>query len=54
MFIAKPNNFINYAGWSRKTGLAPAAPLLRGNAKVESLSIAVLNDFVIAAPSQAC
>ncbi|KAJ4912449.1 Uncharacterized protein Rs2_07070 [Raphanus sativus] len=41
-------------GWSRKTGLAPAAPLLRGNAKVESLSIAVLNDFVIAAPSQAC
>ncbi|KAL0886333.1 hypothetical protein Bca101_010316 [Brassica carinata] len=36
------------------TGLAPAAPLLRGYAKVESLRIAELNDFVITAPSQAC
>ncbi|CAH8390640.1 unnamed protein product [Eruca vesicaria subsp. sativa] len=32
--------------------LTPAAPLLKGYAKVESLSIAGLNDFVVTAPSQ--
>ncbi|KAG2331495.1 hypothetical protein Bca52824_002675 [Brassica carinata] len=39
---------------AQDTGLARAAPLLRGHAKVESLRIAELNDFVITAPSQAC
>ncbi|CAN6893508.1 unnamed protein product [Brassica oleracea] len=35
-------------------GVTPAAPLLRGYAKVEVLSIAELNNFVITAPSQVC
>ncbi|KAF3492723.1 hypothetical protein DY000_02053302 [Brassica cretica] len=35
-------------------GVTPAAPLLRGYAKVEVLSIAELNNFVIIAPSQVC
>ncbi|KAJ4875272.1 Uncharacterized protein Rs2_40290 [Raphanus sativus] len=39
---------------AQDTGLAQAAPLLRGFAKVESLRIAELNDFVITAPSQTC
>ncbi|KAJ4897791.1 Rep_fac-A_C domain-containing protein [Raphanus sativus] len=34
------------------TGVRPAAPLLRSYTKVESLSIAELNNFVITAPSQ--
>lgn len=34
------------------TGVRPAAPLLRSYAKVESLSIAELNNFLITAPSQ--
>ncbi|XP_013599929.1 uncharacterized protein LOC106414562 [Brassica napus] len=37
---------------AQDTRLTPAALLLMGYAKVESLSIAELNDFVITAPSQ--
>ncbi|XP_013639849.1 PREDICTED: uncharacterized protein LOC106345139 [Brassica oleracea var. oleracea] len=37
---------------ARDTGLTPAAPLLRAYAKVESMTIAELNNFVITAPSQ--
>nr|VDD34985.1 unnamed protein product [Brassica oleracea] len=37
---------------ARDTGLPLAAPLLRGYAKVELLTIAELNSFVITAPSQ--
>ncbi|KAG2255536.1 hypothetical protein Bca52824_074830 [Brassica carinata] len=37
---------------AQDTGLAPVAPLLKTYAKVETLSIAELNDFVITAPSQ--
>ncbi|CAH8320473.1 unnamed protein product [Eruca vesicaria subsp. sativa] len=37
---------------ARDTGLPPAAPLLKGYAKVESLTIAELNSFIITAPSQ--
>ncbi|CAF2106823.1 unnamed protein product [Brassica oleracea var. botrytis] len=33
------------------TGVTPAAPLLRGYAKVDALTIAELNNFVITAPS---
>lgn len=39
---------------AQDTGLAPVAPLLKTYAKVETLSIAELNDFVITAPSQVC
>jgi len=35
---------------ARDTGLPLAAPLLRGYAKVELLTIAELNSFVITAP----
>ncbi|CAH8385637.1 unnamed protein product [Eruca vesicaria subsp. sativa] len=37
----------------RDTGLPPAAPLLKGYAKMESLTIAEINSFIITAPSQA-
>ncbi|KAL0816445.1 hypothetical protein Bca101_072892 [Brassica carinata] len=37
---------------ARDTGLTPDAPLLRAYAKVESMTIAELNNFVITAPSQ--
>ncbi|CAN6885519.1 unnamed protein product [Brassica oleracea] len=37
---------------ARDTGLTPAAPLLRAYAKVESMTIAELNNFVITPPSQ--
>lgn len=37
---------------SQDTGLPSAAPLLKSNAKVTTLSIAELSEFVIAAPSQ--
>ncbi|CAN6991205.1 unnamed protein product, partial [Brassica rapa subsp. trilocularis] len=37
---------------AQDTGLTPATPRLRGYAKVESLSIAELNNFVTTAPSQ--
>ncbi|XP_033132309.1 beta-galactosidase 15-like [Brassica rapa] len=37
---------------AQDTGLTPASPRLRGYAKVESLSIAELNNFVTTAPSQ--
>ncbi|KAF2604444.1 hypothetical protein F2Q70_00027844 [Brassica cretica] len=37
---------------ARDTGLPPAAPLLRSYAKVESMTIAELNNFVITALSQ--
>ncbi|KAL0729760.1 hypothetical protein Bca4012_025853 [Brassica carinata] len=37
---------------SRDTGLPSAAPLLRGYAKVESLTIAELNNFIITALSK--
>ncbi|KAF8117700.1 hypothetical protein N665_0008s0054 [Sinapis alba] len=37
---------------ARDTGLPSAAPLLRGYAKVEPLTIAELNDFIVTAPSQ--
>ncbi|KAF8102821.1 hypothetical protein N665_0193s0005 [Sinapis alba] len=41
-----------YSLVSQDAGLTPVAPLLKGYAKVETLSIAELNDFVITAPSQ--
>ncbi|KAF8095208.1 hypothetical protein N665_0339s0077 [Sinapis alba] len=41
-----------YSLVAQDTGLGPVAPLLKGYAKVESLSIVELNDFVITAPSQ--
>ncbi|XP_022544516.1 uncharacterized protein BNAA01G30200D isoform X1 [Brassica napus] len=37
---------------AQDTGLTPAAPLQRGYAKVEYLSIAELTDFFLTAPSQ--
>ncbi|CAH8302086.1 unnamed protein product [Eruca vesicaria subsp. sativa] len=37
---------------ARDTGLPPAAPLLKGYAKVESLTIAEFNAFIITAPGQ--
>lgn len=39
---------------AQDTGLTPAAPLQRGYAKVEYLSIAELTDFFLTAPSQVC
>ncbi|CAN7045254.1 unnamed protein product [Brassica oleracea var. botrytis] len=44
--------FSRYVLVARDTGLTPAAPLLRAYAKVESMTIAELNNFVITAPSQ--
>ncbi|CAN6892212.1 unnamed protein product [Brassica oleracea] len=44
--------FLNSRLLAQDTGLAPVAPLLKTYAKVETLSIAELNDFVITAPSQ--
>lgn len=37
---------------ARDTGLPSAAPLLRGYAKVEPVTIRELNDFIITAMSQ--
>ncbi|CAH8311695.1 unnamed protein product [Eruca vesicaria subsp. sativa] len=37
---------------ARDTGLPPAAPLLRGYAKVEAITVSELNSFIITAPSQ--
>ncbi|KAL0847798.1 hypothetical protein Bca101_021045 [Brassica carinata] len=42
-----------YRRVAQDTGLSSAAPLLKSYAKVESLSIAELNEFVISASSQA-
>ncbi|KAL0885967.1 hypothetical protein Bca101_009950 [Brassica carinata] len=44
--------FFFYRLVAQDTRLTPAAPLLRGYAKVESLSIAELTDFVLTAPLQ--
>ncbi|KAL0714183.1 hypothetical protein Bca4012_021162 [Brassica carinata] len=41
-----------YRRVAQDTGLSSAAPLLKSYAKVESLSIAELNEFVISASSQ--
>ncbi|CAH8386685.1 unnamed protein product [Eruca vesicaria subsp. sativa] len=48
-----PGEAFFYRFVARDTGLPPAAPLLKGYAKVETLTIAELNTFIITVPSQA-